>query len=239
MANGDDMGGLAFDAPALAPLKETLITGCHILDHEGVTDGFGHLSVRVPGAEAFLTLARVSPRLAAPERLVLLDFEGRRLGGAATSCTEWAIHARLLRARPEVQSVCHSHSRWSVLWSVLPTPLRPLHQLGSFLPAEGVPRYEAAGLIRSVAQGDALAAALGGAAAVLLRSHGDAVVGATVEETVQRAVWLAQAGELAHLAALHGTARYPTAEDLAAFEAGGRDARRGWDYYVSRLPQRG
>jgi ribulose-5-phosphate 4-epimerase/fuculose-1-phosphate aldolase len=219
-------------------MKEGLLTGCRILDNEGVTDGFGHLSVRVPGQEAFWTLARVSPRLATAERLVLLDFEGRRLAGAATPATEWPIHARLLRARPEVMSVCHSHSPWSVLFSVVPTRLRPLHQLGGFLPAAGVPVYEPAGLIRTVAQGDALAAALGQEAAVLLRGHGDAVVGGSIEETVQRAIRLARLAELAHLARLHGEPRWLSEADLRAFDTGGRDERRGWDYYVSRLPAR-
>ena len=39
------------DSTELKELKEKLITACHILDHEGVTDGYGHISVRVPGIE--------------------------------------------------------------------------------------------------------------------------------------------------------------------------------------------
>ncbi|HWP29625.1 MAG TPA: class II aldolase/adducin family protein [Chloroflexota bacterium] len=226
----------AFDAPELEELKRTLVTGCHILDREGITDGYGHLSVRVPGAEAFLTIARVSPRLASLERLIMLDFEGRYLGGAPTPPFEWPIHARILRARPDVASVCHTHSLWSVLFSVLPIKLRPLTHYETFLPAEGLPLYEPAGLVRTVEQGDALAAALGTGPAVLLRSHGDAVVGGSIQEAVQRTIRLARAGQLAHLALLHGQPRYLSAEDLQAFEAGVRDAARGWEYYVSRLP---
>ena len=30
--------------------KDTLVTACHVLDREGITDGYGHVSVRVPGA---------------------------------------------------------------------------------------------------------------------------------------------------------------------------------------------
>jgi ribulose-5-phosphate 4-epimerase/fuculose-1-phosphate aldolase len=230
--------GVAFEAPEVEALKEPLVAACHILDTEGITDGFGHVSARVPGADAFLTIARVAPRLAAPDNLILLDFEGRYLGGARTPPTEWPIHARVLRARPEVASVSHTHSLWSALWSVLPMPLRPVHQYGSFLPATGVPRYESAGLVRTIAEGDALAAALGEGPAVLLRSHGDAVVGGTIEETVLRTIFLARVGHLAHLAELHGQPRYLTAEDLAAFEGASRDTARAWQYYLSRLPQR-
>ena len=38
----------ALDSSELKELTEKLITACHILDHEGVTDGYGHISVRVP-----------------------------------------------------------------------------------------------------------------------------------------------------------------------------------------------
>jgi ribulose-5-phosphate 4-epimerase/fuculose-1-phosphate aldolase len=225
-----------FDAPELDALKRVLVTGCHVLDREGITDGYGHVSVRVPGADAFLTIARVSPRLAALDRLILLDFEGNYLGGAPTPPFEWPIHARILRARPDVQSVCHTHSLWTTLFSVLPEPLRPLSHYGTWLPPEGVPRYEPAGLVRTIEQGDALAAALGQAPAVLLRSHGDAVVGASVEEAVQKTIRLTLVAHHVHLALLHEPRpRYLTAEDMAAFETGGRDWARGWNYYVSRL----
>jgi ribulose-5-phosphate 4-epimerase/fuculose-1-phosphate aldolase len=66
----------AFDSSELKELKQKLVDGCHILDREGITDGFGHVSARVPGAEAFLTLAGVSPGCATVDRLVMLDFDG-------------------------------------------------------------------------------------------------------------------------------------------------------------------
>ena len=46
----------SLESSELKELREKLITACHILDHEGVTDGYGHISVRVPGADAFVTI---------------------------------------------------------------------------------------------------------------------------------------------------------------------------------------
>ncbi len=224
-----------FDAHELAPLKRALVTAAHVLDHEGIADGYGHVSVRVPGADAFLTLAAVSPGLATLDRLVLLDFDGNYLGGARSLPTEWPIHACLLRARPDVQSVCHTHSKWSTLFSVLPAPLRPLHHYGKFLPADGVPVYRLPGLVRSVERGEALAAALGDGPAVLLRGHGDAVVGNCIEQAVMRTIRLATIGELAHLALLHGEPEYLTAEELDAYSGDERDPARGWEYYLHRV----
>jgi ribulose-5-phosphate 4-epimerase/fuculose-1-phosphate aldolase len=230
--------GPAFDAPELAELKKTLVTACRILDREGITDGYGHVSARVPGADAFLTLANVSPGCATEERLILMDFDGNYLGGAETPPNEWPIHACVLKARPDATSVAHTHSIWSTLFSVLPIPLRPLHHYGKFLAAGGPPVYQGAGLVRTVERGEALARALGDAPAVLMRAHGDTVVGASIEQVVQRTVRLARLGELLHLALLHGEPRYLTPEELESFAADERFPARGWEYFVSRLKNR-
>ena len=94
----------AFDSSELKELKQKLVDGCHILDREGITDGFGHVSVRIPGTEAFLTIAGVSPGCATLDRLVMLDFDGGYLGGVESPPYEWPIHACIMRARPEVMS---------------------------------------------------------------------------------------------------------------------------------------
>ncbi|HWP56459.1 MAG TPA: class II aldolase/adducin family protein [Candidatus Acidoferrales bacterium] len=228
----------AFDSPELDELKQKLVTACRILDREGITDGYGHVSVRVPGADAFITIANVSPGLARVERLVMLDFDGAYLGGADSPPNEWPIHACVLRARPDVMSVCHTHSVWSTLFSVLPVKLKPLHHYGKFLSADGPPVYEAAGLVRTVERGKALAAALGDAPAVLMRAHGDTVVGESVEQAIQRTVRLARLGELAHLALIHGEPKYLSQEELDTFSADERFPLRGWEYLVSRLKER-
>jgi len=130
----------------------------------------------------------------------MLDFDGRYLGGEKSPPYEWPIHACIMRARADVMSVCHTHSKWSSLFSVLKGGLRPVHMYAKFLPAEGPPIYPAAGLIGTVERGAALAAALRDSAAVLMRAHGDAVVGASIEQAILRAIQLAFLGELAHMA---------------------------------------
>jgi HCOMODA/2-hydroxy-3-carboxy-muconic semialdehyde decarboxylase len=238
MASANRSGVPAFDAAELDELKQKLVTACRILDREGITDGYGHVSARVPGADAFLTIANVSPGLATVDRLIMQDFDGTYLGGAETPPNEWPIHACILKARPDVNSVAHTHSVWSTLFSVLPIKLRPLHHYGKFLSADGPPVYQGVGLVRTVERGRELAKTLGDGPVVLMRSHGDTVVGDSIEQVVQRTVRLAQLGELAHLAELHGDARYLTAGELATFSADERFPLRGWEYFVSRLKNR-
>jgi ribulose-5-phosphate 4-epimerase/fuculose-1-phosphate aldolase len=228
----------AFDAGEFKELKQKLVDGCHILDREGITDGFGHVSVRVPGSEAFLTLAGVSPGCATLDRLVMLDFDGRYFGGEKSPPYEWPIHACIMRARPEVMSVCHTHSKWSSLFSVVKGGLRPVHMYAKFLPAAGPPIYPASGLIGTVERGQALAAVLKESAAVLLRAHGDAVVGTSIEQAILRTVQLAFLGELAHMAVAHGEPLYMSEEELATFSAEPAFPARPWEYYLSRVRER-
>jgi ribulose-5-phosphate 4-epimerase/fuculose-1-phosphate aldolase len=194
--------------------------------------------VRIPGSEAFLTIAGVSPGCATLDRLVMLDFDGRYLGGENSSPYEWPIHARIMRARPDVMSVCHTHSKWSALFSLLKGGLRPVHMYAKFLPAGGPPVYPASGLIGTVERGEALVKALKDSAAVLLRAHGDAVVGASLEQAILRTIQLAFLGELAHMAVAHGKPHYMTEEELATFSADQAFPARPWEYYLSRVRER-
>jgi ribulose-5-phosphate 4-epimerase/fuculose-1-phosphate aldolase len=228
----------AFDSSELKELKQKLVEGCHILDREGITDGYGHLSVRIPRTEAFLTIAGVSPGCVTLERLVMLDLDGNFLGGVKAPPYEWPIHACILRARPDVRSVCHTHSKWSALFSVVQGGLPPIHMYAKFLPAAGPPIYPGAGLISTVERGTALASTLKNSAAVLLRGHGDAVVGESVEQTVLRTIQLAYLGELAHMAAVHGEPLYLSEEELETFSAERAYPARPWEYYTSRIRER-
>ena len=98
----------------------------------------------------------------------------------------------------------------SSLFSVVKGGLRPVHMYAKFLPAEGPPIYPAAGLVGTAERGRALAAALKDSAAVLMRAHGDAVVGASLEQAILRTLQLAFVGELAHMAVAHGEPHYLT-----------------------------
>jgi L-fuculose-phosphate aldolase len=228
----------ALDSSELKELREKLVDACHILDNEGITDGYGHVSVRVAGADAFITIANVSPGCATVERLIMQDFDGNYLGGVKAPPNEWPIHACILKARPDIMSVSHTHSKWSTIFSVLPIKLKPIHQYGKFLPVDGPPVYQGVGLVRDIERGSALATALGKGPAVLMRAHGDAVVGESIEQVIERTTRLAMLGEWNHLALLHGAPEYLTESELAVYNADQRFPMRGWEYFVSRLKPR-
>ena len=225
----------ALDSSELKELKDKLVDACHILDNEGITDGYGHISVRVPGADAFVTIANVSPGCVTVDRLIMQDLDGNYLGGVKMPPNEWPIHACILKVRPDVVSVAHTHSKWSSIFSVLPIKLKPIHHYGKFLPVDGPPVYEGVGLVRDIERGSALATALGTGPAVLMRAHGDAVVGESIEQVIERTTRLAMLGEWNHLALLHGEPKYLTEAELTVYNADQRFPMRGWEYYINRL----
>ena len=92
--------------------------------------------------------------------------------------------------------------------------------------------------VQVLERGGALAAALKDSAAVLMRAHGDAVVGASLEQAILRTIQLAFLGELAHMAIAHGEPLYMTEEELATFSADQAFPARPWEYYLSRARER-
>ena len=57
---------------------------------KGVTDGYGHVGVRVPGADAFITIANISPGSVTRDRLIMQDFAGNHLDGADNAAQRMA-----------------------------------------------------------------------------------------------------------------------------------------------------
>ena len=113
---------------------------------------------------------------------------------------------------------------------------------------DGLPIYRSGGLIRNVERGDRVAALLGQGTAMLLRGHGDVVVGRDVVATVMRAVRLKQNAEVLQDVLAHGAPDYWSPEDAAGWaepmqqaaspEAMAALANRIWDYYEARVDGR-
>src|SRR6516164_2686962 len=183
---------------ANSALIEDLVAANRILSQQGVVDGFGHVSARCEADPMRFLLARsMAPALVTPDDIMELDLDGDALDPRGrTLYVERFIHSEIYKAYPEVNAVVHSHSPSVIPFGVTATPLRPIYHMSSFLGA-GVPIFEirdAGGpatdmLIRSPELGAALARKIGNSAVVLMRGHGDVVVGASVSQVVFRAVY--------------------------------------------------
>jgi ribulose-5-phosphate 4-epimerase/fuculose-1-phosphate aldolase len=114
-----------------------------------------------------------------------IDARGR------SSYIERFIHSEIYKVRSDVQAVVHSHSPAIIPLEVTDVPLKPTSHMGGFLIKE-VPVFEireAGGnetdmLIRNKELGAALAKKLSTGTVVLMRGHGDAVVGQSIKHAV-------------------------------------------------------
>jgi L-fuculose-phosphate aldolase len=180
-------------------LKQKLIVAGRILVAEGQDDFTrGHISARLPDDPARFLMKPHSVGLdeITMENILTIDLDGNVVAGAARRHSEVFIHSEIYKARPDVASVIHSHPLYSVALSASGRPLGCYSQPAAlFFEALGV-YTDTIALIRSPALGKGVAAALGSHRAVLLKNHGVAVAGASVEEAVISVVMLETAAKV-------------------------------------------
>jgi L-ribulose-5-phosphate 4-epimerase len=171
-------------------LRDTLTNAGRVLVSEDQGDYVaGHITARLPGdAQRFLMKpAGIGLDEMSPENIITVDLEGRKVGGSMPRHNEVFIHSEVLRARPDINSVVHTHALHSVAFSSLGRPLLPVGNDGSIF-SDGVPIFsETTDLIVNPERGKAVARCLGDHPALILRNHGIVTAGHCIEE----AVWLA------------------------------------------------
>ena len=218
-------------------LNENIIAAARILSREGLVQGFGHVSARIPDSDLFVITPRVSLELVEANQLVVLNLQGQVLEAPVSPSFETALHTAIFNARPEVNAITRIHARTANIFSVTDTPLEAVHNHGSFF-SGGVPVHRTIDLISTRELGEGAAAALGDAAAVLLQGNGQVTVGRTIPEAVMMAIYLEEAAQILYGAMQVGTPRF-----LPGEAAGSRqkealpppDMERAWNFFKSRV----
>jgi len=229
---------------------EDVITASHILTNEGILDSFGHVSARsAKNPDHFFMPRAMPPALVSRADIVEVGLDCKpvdpnvpRLNG------ERYIHCQVYRARSDVQSVIHTHDLAVIPFGLAGIALKPVVVQAGFLPPE-VPLFEvreANGsepetkrgmLVLNATLGDALAKKLGSGPVVLMRGHGETVVGRSVREATVRTIYThidAQAQSAALALSPNITAMNDA--ELATNAAENFDADRPWQNYKQRLP---
>lgn len=181
------------------PTQQRLIEAGLIIDHFGLGDlTRGHVSIRLPDDPTHFYMKPHSFGFdeITPDNMVLCNLEGEKVGGTGRKHSEVYIHSEIYKLRPDVNSVIHAHPTYAVAFSATGKALQPISQ-PSVAFADGLPYFdEAIDLIRTPALGLGVAKALGKSKAVLMRNHGVAVVGATVDETTILTIMLENACQI-------------------------------------------
>lgn len=223
----------------LDEIKRDVVSASHILHQQGIAAAFGHVSARIPGTDTFVFPPRMSPALVRLDNLLVLDVDGNQLSGEGRPNTEFWIHARIYKARPDVQSVCHVHPPSCVVLGSLGETIRPLHASGAIFKND-VQVFDRITLIRTRELGDAVANTLGKHGAMLLRGHGVNVADRDVRRVCVMTLWMEEAANYQLRAMSAGNPRYFTAAELEEIYpqvSGEEVSSRVWEYFSSRVKE--
>ncbi|HWO70092.1 MAG TPA: class II aldolase/adducin family protein [Actinomycetota bacterium] len=222
--------------------REQVSLGCRVLGAEGHGDlVWGHVSARDPGGRGvWMKAAALGFDEVTPAHVLLVSPDGEILEGEGRRHAEFPIHTEVVRARPDVGAVVHTHAPHAVAFAALEVPLRPISHEGTLFVPPDVARFTRTGdLIVTPELGREVAEALGPRNALLLVNHGIVTVGPDVPTAVLTALLLERACRTQLLAMAAGELRRWSSDEEALAK---RDRcypaellAQAWAYLVRRL----
>lgn len=220
----------------LDALKDKMVMVAKILQTQGVIDGYGHITARLPGNK-ILSTPHMPPGKVAVRDLIILDADGKKLEGFGDPNGETAMHTSIYKARADVQCILHYHADELVAVAAAGQEIKVIANCGVAF-HRGTPIYDSPVLIRNETLGDKVAAALGDKVAVLLRGHGGTVVATNLDGLCRMGLDLVRSAKLQIMAAPLGPVKVHTKEECEAMsriETRPDVHRRFIDYYVSEV----
>ena len=149
----------------------------------------GHVSMRADGEDAFWVTPFQYFDETLPRDVCKVSFDLEVLEGDMLPSPAIQFHAAILRGRPDIGSVIHTHSHYVSVFSTT-RRLIEMFNVESVLFYDDQALHEDDGILPPV-EGSRLAAALGDDKhIVLIKNHGAIITGDTIEETTIKALTL-------------------------------------------------
>jgi HCOMODA/2-hydroxy-3-carboxy-muconic semialdehyde decarboxylase len=217
-----------------------------ILAHQGVVDAYGHVSIRHPlNPERFLLSRSRSPELVEEKDIMEFTLDGKPIGDdRRPPYLERFIHGSIYEARPDVNAVVHSHAEETLAFGISDVPLKPVIHVASSIGAH-IPVWDIAErfgdntnlLVVNPEQGRDLAKRLGAGRITLMRGHGFAAAGGTIQDVVRLSVYLPVNARVQTAAMRFGSYK-PLApgeiEVRGHFNPKAPESWRAWEYWARR-----
>ena len=189
-------------------IREKIAVSTRILMSERMIGPFGHCSARVEGTNLFAIMGHKDDHVKditqiSPEDVVLIDVHGDVVEGDLEVPGERHIHLEIYKKRQDVKAVVHAHPLGCVAFSIVGRSPSTIWHLCTVF-AEGIPIFESSVQVDSVELGEEVATTLGHHKGVLLKGHGIAVVGDSIEDATVSAVSLERSAQLEITAARIG-----------------------------------
>ncbi|WP_425406616.1 class II aldolase/adducin family protein [Hwanghaeella sp.] len=166
-------------------IRETLVEYSREAVQRGLSGGTaGNMSMRF-GDRMLITPSGIAPDIMRPDQIAEVDFDGRFDGDWKPS-SEWALHAKLYKTRPEAQAIVHAHPDYCVAISCMRQALPSFHYMVAAYGGNEVPcsPYR---LFGSVDLADAVTQTMGERyTACLIANHGMIAIGDTLRKAFTR-----------------------------------------------------
>jgi len=183
-------------------LRQAIIEACLAMNAQGINQGTaGNISAR-HGETMLITPSGVPYEDLAPKDIVAMTLTGKygSYAGKLAPSSEWRFHLDILRARPDVGAVVHTHSPHATALAICGEEIPAVHYMiaaagGPTIRVAPYATYGTEELSRNALE------ALEDRSACLLANHGVIATG----PSLQRALWLA--GEVETLARQYILAR--------------------------------
>jgi len=198
----------------------------------------GHVSGRLPGGDTFLIQPIDVPRSGLrPDDLLVCDLDGEVVRGRAGSKApaEVALHAEILRARPDVNSIAHFHHDLTNSFTLVEdVPLRIVKN-HAIRWRSGMPVHADPAHVATPELGRAVANTLGAHHALQIRAHGQVITAESVEAVMTDSIHFVENAQAMHNACVLGRLVPLSEADMESFAKyfkRDRHVDKLWRYYI-------
>ena len=225
--------------PDVYYLKEKVAASCRVLARAGcMRECTGHVSARIEGTDTILIRGRADNEtgllFTTSRDIVMIDLKGNLLekGVDLRPPSETPLHTAIYSARPDVVSVVHGHPTYTAVMSAMDKPLMPVcggyHFQATAMAADGIPVCERTVLIDNEERAQDMLKAMKGANVVLLKGHGLAAAGKSIESAASITIATEHLARMNFLANLLGKPRSVPQEELDDFVKPKPDGGKPW-----------
>ncbi len=171
-------------------IRQSIIDHCRAMNASGLNQGTsGNISVR-QGGRMLITPSGIPYYKTTPDMIasLSLDSDGAYDGPKKPS-VEWRFHLDILKSRPDVGAVVHTHSMYATILAIARKPIPPCHYMiaafgGSDVRVCDYAKYGTKELSINVLK------AMEGRSACLMANHGMLATGSSLDKAMWAAVEL-------------------------------------------------
>ncbi|WP_426126482.1 class II aldolase/adducin family protein [Pararhizobium sp. PWRC1-1] len=202
-------------------VRQSIIDHCRKMNALGINQGTsGNISARYEDRMLITPSAAPYDEMT-PDMIASLPLEGEygAWDGPRKPSTEWRFHLDIMRSRPEVHAVIHTHAIYSTILAIAHKPIPACHYMIAAFGGDDVKvcdyaRYGTKEL------SDNILKAMEGRTACLMANHGMLATGASLEKAMWAAVELETIAKQYYHALLIGGAVVLSAEEIAGVRKG-------------------